>query len=125
MTAESSEIVPQEQDNTIDIDYFLKVELRVARIEQAEALPKSKKLLKLQIDLGELGKRQILSGIAQYYDPATLVGRSIIVIANLKPAKIMGEESEGMLLAASTEGEGSVLALLTPNCEIPPGTRVR
>lgn len=118
-------LVPPTDTNEIDIEHFSKVELRVARVEAAEALPKSKKLLKLQIDLGEFGKRQILSGIAQYYTPEALVGRLIIVISNLKPAQLMGETSQGMLLAASTEGEGSVLALLAPNSEIPPGTRVR
>ncbi len=108
----------------IDIEYFSKIDLRVAQIESVEALPKSKKLLKIQVDLGELGKRQILSGIALHYSPETLVGRKIIVIANLKPAKLMGEESQGMLLAASTEGD-AILALLQPNCEIPAGSRVR
>src|SRR5690349_18158035 len=112
------------ENNQIDIEYFAKIDLRVARVEAAEALPKSKKLLKLQIDLGEMGKRQILSGVAHYYSPESLIGRSIIIVANLKPAQLMGEVSQGMMLAASTEGETSVMALLAPNCEIPPGTRV-
>ncbi len=108
----------------IDIEHFSKIDLRVAQIESAENLPKSKKLLKLQVDLGILGKRQILSGIAQHYTPETLIGRKIIIVANLKPAKLMGETSEGMLLAASTEGD-VILSLLQPNCDIPPGSRVR
>lgn len=109
----------------IDIDQFMKVELRVARIEGAEAIPKSKKLLKLQVDLGEqLGKRQILSGIAQYFTPESLVGRKIVVVANLKPATLMGLESQGMLLASSTE-DGTILTLIDPGDSIPIGSRVR
>lgn len=114
-----------EQDNLIDIEHFAKVDLRVGKIESAEPLPKSKKLLKLQVDLGAMGKRQILSGIAQYYTPETLIGRLIIVIANLKPAQMMGETSQGMLLAASSEGEITTLGLLAPDCELLPGAKVR
>jgi methionyl-tRNA synthetase len=110
----------------IDIEHFAKVKLRVARIEAVEAIPKSKKLYKLQLDLGPLGKRQILSGIAQFYTPESLIGRSIIVIANLKPATLMGHESQGMLLAASCgEGETAKLAILAPSAEMPPGSEVR
>lgn len=108
----------------IDIEYFSKIDLRVAQIDSVEPLPKSKKLLKIQVDLGDMGKRQILSGIALHYTAESLVGRKIVVIANLKPAKLMGEESQGMLLAASTEGD-AVLALLQPNCEIPAGSKIR
>lgn len=118
------EAAPVPETPQIDIEYFSKIDLRVAQIESVEALPKSKKLLKLHVDLGPLGKRQILSGIALHYGPETLIGRKIIVIANLKPAKLMGEESQGMLLAASTEGD-AILSLLQPNCEIPAGSRVR
>ena len=123
--AEGTPEVPvQPAQELIDIDYFSKIELRVAVIESAVQLPKSKKLLKLQIDLGPLGKRQILSGIAHHHSPESLVGRKIVVIANLKPARLMGEESQGMLLAASTEDD-SVLALLQPDVEIGAGARVR
>ena len=108
----------------IDIDHFFKVKLRVARIEAAEAVPKSKKLLRLQIDLGPLGKRQILSGIALHYQPEQLVGRKIIVVANLKPAMLMGQESQGMLLAGSTPGD-AVLSLLTPDKDLPEGSEIR
>ena len=108
----------------IDIDHFAKVDLRVAEVKEVSLVPKSKKLYKLQVSLGEHGDRQILSGIAKAYTPEELVGRKIIVIANLKPANLMGEESRGMLLAASTEGD-AILALLQPSCEIPAGTRVR
>lgn len=108
----------------IDIDQFMKVELRVAVIESAEQLPKSKKLLKLIVDLGPLGKRQILSGIAQFYEAATLVGRKIVVVANLQPATLMGEKSEGMLLAGSPD-DNSVISLVGLDTDLPPGSRVR
>ena len=115
---------PTSPDEEIDIDHFAKVKLRIAIIEGVEAVPKSKKLYKLQLDVGELGKRQIVSGIAQHYSPEQLIGRQIVIVANLKPAKLMGVESCGMLLAASTEGDGS-LALLTPDKTIQSGSRVR
>jgi methionyl-tRNA synthetase len=109
----------------ITIEDFMRVHLRVAQIESAEPIPKSKKLLKLQVDLGEkLGKRQIVSGIAQHYSPEALVGRRIVVVANLKPANLMGEESRGMLLAASSEDNSSLL-LVDPGQEMPLGTIVR
>jgi methionyl-tRNA synthetase len=115
---------PPTADEQIDIDVFAKIKLRTATIESVEAVPKSKKLYRLQLDVGDLGKRQIVSGIAQHYTPEQLVGRQIVIIANLKPAKLMGVESQGMLLAASTEGDG-VLALLTPDKPIATGARVR
>ena len=108
----------------IDIDTFAKVKLRVARIEAVEAVPKSNKLLKLQLDLGPLGKRQILSGIAKFYTPETLVGRKIVVIANLKPAKLMGLDSQGMLLASSSD-DGTLLTILDPGQNMPEGSIVR
>ena len=113
-----------EPEGLIDIDYFAKVQLRVAKIEAAEPVPKSKKLVKLQIDLGPLGKRQILAGIIQFYPPETLVGRKIVVVANLKPAVLMGQQSQGMLLAAMSD-DGSALALLQPSSDLPEGSLVR
>lgn len=115
---------PPAVDDEVDIDVFARIKLRTATIEAVEAVPKSKKLYKLQLDVGELGKRQIVSGIAQHYTPEQLVGKQIVIIANLKPAKLMGVESQGMLLAASTEGDSS-LALLTPDKPIAAGARVR
>lgn len=115
---------PVAVDDEIDIDLFAKIKLRTATIESVEAVPKSKKLYCIQLDVGELGKRQIVSGIAQHYTPEQLVGRQIVIVANLKPAKLMGVESRGMLLAASTEGDGT-LALLAPDKEIATGSRVR
>jgi methionyl-tRNA synthetase len=111
-------------DDQIDIDLFARIKLRTATIESVEAVPKSKKLYRIQLDVGGLGKRQIVSGIAQHYTPEELVGQQIVIVANLKPAKLMGVESNGMLLAASTEGDG-LLSLLTPSRPIPAGSRVR
>lgn len=109
----------------ISIEQFMNVKLRVAVIEAAEAVPKSSKLLKLSLDLGpELGKRQIVSGIAKFYTPETLIGRKIVVVANLQPAKLMGIESQGMLLAAS-DAESSKLCLLDPGQDMSPGYTVR
>ena len=82
----------------IDIDEFANVDLRVATVIKAEAIPKAKKLLKLEVDMGE--RRTIVAGIANFYRPEELVGRQVIIVANLKPAKLMGIESQGMLLAA-------------------------
>ncbi len=115
---------PVSVDDEIDIDLFAKIKLRTATIESVEAVPKSKKLYCIQLDVGELGKRQIVSGIAQHYTPEQLIGRQIVIVANLKPAKLMGVESRGMLLAASTEGDGT-LALLAPDKAIAAGSRVR
>ena len=87
----------------ITIDDFVKVDLRVAQILVAERVPKADKLLRLEVDLG-YEKRQILAGIAQYYEPEKLIGRKIVIVANLAPRKMRGLESNGMLLAASLEG---------------------
>ena len=111
-------------DEEVEIDLFARVKLRTATIEAVESVPKSKKLYRIQLDVGDLGKRQIVSGIAQHYTPEQLIGRQIVIVANLKPAKLMGVESQGMLLAASTDGDGT-LALLTPDKPIPSGSRVR
>ncbi|WP_448374788.1 methionine--tRNA ligase [Fervidobacterium sp.] len=108
-------------EELIDIDYFKKVDLRVAKVIEAERVEKSEKLVKLQLDLGELGRRQIVAGIAKYYAPEELVGRLIIVVANLKPAKLMGIESRGMLLAAKINDK---LTLLTVSSEIEPGAKI-
>ena len=97
--------------------------LPVAKIEAAEPVPKSKKLLKLQLDLGPLGKRQIVAGIGPYYPVDTLIGKRIVIVANLQPTQLMGVESQGMLLAAAT-ADGAQLALLSPG-EIPEGSQVR
>lgn len=111
-------------EELIDINLFARVKLRTATVLSVELVPKSKKLYQIQVDVGELGQRQIVSGIAPYYTPEQLVGKQIVIVANLKPAKLMGVESNGMLLAASTEGDGT-LALLTPDKPIVSGARVR
>ena len=101
----------------ISIEEFRKVDLRVATVLQAERLPRAKKLLKIEIDLGE--KRTIIAGIAESYEPEDLVGKQIIVVANLKPAKIMGVLSNGMLIAASEKAKTVVATL---DKKITPGT---
>jgi methionyl-tRNA synthetase len=108
----------------IDITDFTKIELRVAEVLTAERIPKADKLLLLSVDIGEEKPRQILAGIAQHYAPEQLVGRKIAVVANLKPRKMRGYESEGMLLAASVGDEGKpVLATFTE--EVPNGARLK
>jgi methionyl-tRNA synthetase len=109
-------------DSRIAIDDFMKVELRVAKVLEAEAVPKSKKLLKLKVDVGT-EQRTIVAGIAEAYSPEQLVGRSIVIVANLKPAKLMGIESNGMVLAASPEGGLPNLVAVDPS--LPAGARVR
>jgi methionyl-tRNA synthetase len=106
----------------ISIDDFMKVELRVAKVLAAERVPKSSKLLKLQVDAGA-EHRTIVAGIAEAYEPEALVGRTVVIVFNLRPAKLMGVESNGMVLAASPEGGGPLLVGFEQ--EIPPGTRVR
>lgn len=99
------------QKPTISIDDFKKIDLRIAKVLEAERVPKSEKLLKLQILVGD-EKRQLVAGIAQHYKPEELVGKKIVVVANLQPAKIMGQESRGMLLAASnTDGHLTILSV--------------
>jgi methionyl-tRNA synthetase len=116
---------PQETDSgaaKIAIDDFMKVELRVAKVLAAERVPKSTRLLKLQVDTG-LDQRTIVAGIAEAYEPEALVGRSVAIVFNLKPAKLMGIESNGMVLAASPDGGKPML--VTFDDPPPPGTRVR
>ena len=110
------------QTQQIAIDDFVKVDLRVAQILVAERVPKADKLLRLEVDLG-YEKRQILAGIAQYYEPEKLIGRKIVIVANLAPRKMRGLESNGMLLAASLEGGAPVLAGFLE--EVPLGARLK
>ena len=108
-------------DAKISIDQFMTVDLRVAQVVAAERIEKSKKLLKLQVDDGE-GKRQLVAGIATKYTPEELVGRKIVIVANLKPAKLIGNESNGMVLAASIDGEPTLLSV---DAGVPNGTKVK
>ena len=104
----------------ISIDQFRNVELKIATIKSAEAHPNADKLMVLQIDLGT-EQRQILAGIRNHYTPEELVGRQIVVVANLEPAKLRGLESQGMLLAASDEGR---VVILAPDKSVQPGAKV-
>jgi methionyl-tRNA synthetase len=106
----------------ISIDDFMKVELRVAKVLTAERVEKSKKLLKLSVDVGT-EQRTLVAGIAEAYEPETLVGKTVVIVFNLKPAKLMGIESNGMVLAASPDGGKPIVVGF--DAEIPPGTRVR
>ena len=110
------------QPQHITIDDFAKVDLRVAQILVAERVPKADKLLRLEVDLG-YEKRQILAGIAQYYEPEKLIGRKIVIVANLAPRKMRGLESNGMLLAASLEGGAPVLTGFLE--DVPLGARLK
>jgi methionyl-tRNA synthetase len=108
----------------ITIEDFIKVEMRVGEILTAERIPKSDKLLRLTVDLGEASPRQILAGIAEHYDPESLIGRKVAVVSNLKPRKLRGFESQGMILAASLGEEGRpVLATFAE--EVPNGARLK
>jgi len=101
----------------ISFEEFAKVDLRLARVTSARAIPKAKKLLELTIDLGET--RTIVAGIAEHYSPEELIGMQVIVVANLKPAKLMGVVSQGMLVAAVDE---NVTAVATVEQKLKPGT---
>ena len=114
-------VTPRE-DTRISIDEFMKVELRVARVLLAEPVPKSKRLVKLTVDTGA-DTRTIVAGIAEAYQPEQLVGRTVVVVANLKPATLMGVESNGMVLAASPDGGATTLVAF--DAPITPGTRVQ
>lgn len=108
----------------IEIDDFAKVDLRVGQVLSAERVPKADKLLLLKIDLAEEQPRQVLAGIAQYYEPEKLVGRKVVVVANLKPRKLRGFESQGMVVAASYGEEGRpVIATFTE--DVPNGARLK
>ncbi|MCX6693008.1 MAG: methionine--tRNA ligase [Methanomicrobiales archaeon] len=103
----------------LTIEEFSKMDLRIGRVLSAEPVPRSSKLLVLKVDLGD-EVRQIVSGIAQFYNPGEMVGRDVVVLANLQPARIFGIDSNGMILAA-----GDAASLLVPLREVPPGTKIR
>jgi methionyl-tRNA synthetase len=107
-------------DGMISIDEFRNIELRVATIKAADPHPNADKLMVLQIDLGA-EQRQICAGIRNHYTPEELVGRQIVVVANLESAKLRGLESQGMLLAASDDGR---VIILTPEKAVQPGAKV-
>jgi methionyl-tRNA synthetase len=105
----------------ITIDEFMKIQLKTAKVLTAERVPKSEKLLKLQVSLGG-EQRQIVAGIGKKYEPEALIGKTIVIVANLKPAKLMGIESQGMVLAA---GDSEVRGLVTLLEDVEPGTKVK
>jgi len=113
---------PEGAQPRLSLDEFMKIDLRAARVLQAERVPKSKKLLKLVVDVGS-EQRTVVAGIADSYEPEALVGRTIAIVANLQPAKLMGIESNGMVLAAG--GADGKIALVTFDEPPPPGTRIR
>jgi methionyl-tRNA synthetase len=105
----------------VTIDEFAKIHLKTAKVLSAERVPKSEKLIKLQVSLGS-EQRQIVAGIGKKYEPESLVGKTVVIVANLKPAKLMGIESQGMVLAA---GDSDVHGLITIQEEVDPGTKVK
>jgi methionyl-tRNA synthetase len=113
---------PAPTDNRITLDEFMKIDLRVAKVLAAEKVPNSRKLMKLSIDVGT-EQRTLVAGIAEAYEPEQLVGKTVGIVFNLKPAKLMGIESNGMILAASPEGGKPVLVAF--DGDVPPGSRIR
>jgi len=116
---------PNTEDRFIAIEDFLKVELRVGEIKVAERIPKADKLLRFEIDLGEEKPRQILAGLAEYYEPEKLIGRKVVVVANLKPRKMRGLESQGMICAASLENNDDTPAIATFLEDVKIGARLK
>jgi methionyl-tRNA synthetase len=122
--AQPAPAAPEGVATYITIEDFVKVELRVGQVLTAERVPKSDKLLRFTVDVGEAAPRQILAGIAEHYEPEKLVGRKLVIVANLKPRKLRGFESQGMVLAASVGEEGRpVLATFTE--DVPNGARLK
>ncbi len=111
----------KKEGKTITIEDFMKVELRTGVIEEAESIPKSEKLLKLTVDIGD-EKRQVVAGIGKSFKPDDLIGKRVVVVTNLKPAKLMGVESQGMILAAD---DGAALKLVTVDGPVKPGALIR
>ncbi len=111
----------------VTFDDFARLDLRIATITQAEPHPNADRLIKLQLDDGSGTPRQICAGVREFYEPESLVGRQIVIVANLAPRAIRGEESRGMLLAASNAAKGSDdrrVVLMTPMAAIEPGSTV-
>lgn len=107
----------------IDYEDIAKLDIRIGKALLAEPIKKAKKLLRVEVDIGEEKPRQLVAGMASYYTPEELVGKYVIVLANLKPAKLCGVESNGMMLAADDCAE--IVAVLKPDKEIKPGSRIR
>ncbi len=107
----------------IGLDEFQKVRLVTGRVIEADRVPRSNKLVRMQVDLGT-ERRQVVAGIGKQYTPESLVGRNVVIVANLKPATLMGVESDGMVLAA-TVGQAGEPALLEVPAAVPPGSLVK
>jgi methionyl-tRNA synthetase len=114
--------IEKKQDELISYDDFMKTKLKVAEVLSAEKISKSKKLMKLKVMLDD-GERQLVAGIAEHYNPEDLIGKKVVVVANLQPAKLMGEESNGMILAVENDSGG--LQVLTVDNSVKNGTRVK
>ncbi len=108
----------------ISYEYFSRLDIRIGKVLQAERIEKAKKLLLLRVDLGNGDIRQIVAGIAETYSPDELVGKKVVVLANIEPRKIFGYESQGMLLAADVEGKAYLLKVDKED-QVPVGARVR
>jgi len=108
--------------DTVHYEDFAKLDIRIGTVKAAELVPDTDKLIKCTVDFGELGERTIVSGIALYRAPETIVGKQLPYIVNLAPRMLRGVESQGMLLAASV---GDELALLVPDIATPPGTKIK
>ena len=119
----TEEVQEQNEEQLLSIEDFMKIELRVGKILTCEKVPKSRKLLRMEVDMGT-ETRQILAGLSQFYLPEEMIGRRIAVVANLKPAKLMGLESHGMMLATDP-GEGGVPVPVAVPEGTPPGARIR
>jgi methionyl-tRNA synthetase len=113
---------PPAEPDRISIEDFAKVQMRVGQVLEAEKVEGSRKLVKMKVDLGT-EVRQVVAGIAEAYDPATLVNRKVVIVANLKPAKLMGIESNGMVVAATAPGGRPVLATFAE--DVPNGSLLR
>jgi len=107
----------------VTYDEFAKLDIRIAKIIRAERIPGTKKLLKLFLDVGDLGTRQVVAGIAEEYSPNDLIGKQVVYLSNLQPKKIRGEISQGMILAAGCE-EGGKPVLLQPQKNVNVGSKV-
>ncbi|RLG74914.1 MAG: methionine--tRNA ligase subunit beta [Thermoprotei archaeon] len=111
------------QENYITIEDFSKIDLRVGVVKEVEKIPDTRKLLRLIVDLGELGERQLVAGLGDVYSPEDLLGKRIVVVVNLKPKAFRGYLSQGMLLAAGC-GKGEVPRILTVDGDVKPGSKV-
>ena len=118
---EASQEQEQPQGQPLSFEDFKKVELVIGEVKEAMAHPGADKLLVLKVDMGDGGPRQVVAGLRGFYEPEALVGRQIVVVSNLAPARLRGEQSEGMLLAASVGGEP---VLLAPERAVPNGSKV-